>query len=165
MGFYLIYRKGFSFFFGLNWYRRLLSYLQNWLANLALWWWDLCLLNGLLKLSGRYLYISWSPRSWYLCFVMFPLLLLSKDVMPFLIWTWSIRDDHSLLITIPNSLGFRWLLCVELQLDILLVHHRSAGTIPVSDLILAFVGIVSILETALAPNHSRPLLSSWHSIW
>lgn len=52
-----------------------------------------------------------------------------------------------------SNMGFGSFIGVELLFQFFLIHDGPAGSVPVGDLVLAFIGVVPELETALAADY------------
>ena len=46
---------------------------------------------------------------------------------------------------------------IELLFQFLLIHHRPARSIAVSNFVSALIGVMAVFETALASHHARSL--------
>lgn len=67
--------------------------------------------------------------------------------------TGSVLDDPPLVVRVDNA-DFGWLTGLDLQFDLLLILHGATRPITIGCLILAFVGVMAILETLLASHNA-----------
>jgi hypothetical protein len=66
--------------------------------------------------------------------------------------------DIDAFVVMVFDMGLGPFVLVELQFDFLFVHDCSAGSVAVGNLVFAFVGVVPVLETALAADYPRALV-------
>lgn len=72
----------------------------------------------------------------------------------FRLTAWSVFDDSAFEVRVEDK-GFGSFILIELQFDFLFEEDSSAGAIPICNIVLAFVGVVTIFEAALASGDPR----------